>query len=305
MYTEMNWKIFAELVEFKAKAASVFPFVIGMAYAWFHYRHIELVNMFLFFVAMFLFNMAVDILDNYMDYHHATEVHDYREKTNIIGREGLSLRLIRNLIIGFIGIAAVLGLYLTIRTNGIVLILGIISFSVGIFYSSGPKPLSGLPVGELLSGVTMGFLIPLICVYVNVSHLVQFSFSFFGNIFLMSLPAVFAIANLMLANNTCDLEEDVLNKRFTLVYYIGKPAAIRLFQLLAILPFITTTFSVFLGVVPRLLLFLWVIVPIIWRNTKQYSQRQIKLETFPLAIKNLILTVSVFSVLFVLGLFIY
>ena len=29
--------------------------------------------------------MAVDILDNYNDYHHATAVHDYKEKTNIIG----------------------------------------------------------------------------------------------------------------------------------------------------------------------------------------------------------------------------
>lgn len=36
--------------------------------------------MVIYFVAMFIFNMAVDILDNYNDYRHAKEGHDYREK---------------------------------------------------------------------------------------------------------------------------------------------------------------------------------------------------------------------------------
>ena len=66
----MSWKVFAELVEMKAKTASVFPFVLGMAYSWYHYKQIYLGNMGFFFIAMLLFNMAVDILDNYMDYHN-------------------------------------------------------------------------------------------------------------------------------------------------------------------------------------------------------------------------------------------
>ncbi len=46
-----------------------------------------LVMFLIFHCDVYFFNMAVDILDNYNDYHHATEVHDYKEKTNIIGRE--------------------------------------------------------------------------------------------------------------------------------------------------------------------------------------------------------------------------
>ena len=44
--------------------------------------------------------MAVDILDNYNDYHHATEVHDYKEKNEYYRSRNLSLPLIRKMIFG-------------------------------------------------------------------------------------------------------------------------------------------------------------------------------------------------------------
>lgn len=95
----MNREIFFELVELKAKTASVLPFLLGICFSWYQYGRLH-VGYVLIFIAMFIFNMAVDILDNYNDYHHATEVHDYKEKTNIIGRENLSLPLIRKMIFG-------------------------------------------------------------------------------------------------------------------------------------------------------------------------------------------------------------
>lgn len=297
----MSWKVFAELVELKAKTASVFPFVLGMAYSWFHYQQVYVGNMLFFFVAMVLFNMAVDILDNYMDYHNATDVHEYKDETNIIGREKLSLPLVRNLMIAFIVVSAVMGIYLASQTSWVILWLGMISYSVGIFYSAGPKPLSSMPVGEVASGLAMGFVIPLICVYLNIYDLAPFTWQLMGQVLVMSLPAVFAIANLMLANNTCDLEEDILNNRHTLVFYIGKKAAIRLFWFLGLSPFIVVTVAVIIGLVPWSVLGMWLIFPVIFKNISAFSNRQIKLETFPLAIKNLALTVMLYAILFVVG----
>ena len=49
-------------------------------------------------------------------------------------------------------------------------------------------------------------------------------------IVLASLPLIFTIADIMLANNLRDLEADIENHRYTLVYYIGREAGIRLFQ---------------------------------------------------------------------------
>ncbi len=297
----MTFKIFAELVELKAKTASIFPFLMGFLYSWYHYNQIYWGNMLIFFISMVLFNMAVDIMDNYMDYHNATDVHDYKHETNIIGRENLSLSLVRNMMWAFIIISALMGIYLASQTSWVILWLGMFSYAMGIFYSAGPKPLSSLPVGEVTSGVTMGVIIPLICVYLNIYDIVPFGWHLIGSVTMMSLPAAFSIANLMLANNTCDVEEDILNNRHTLVSYIGKKRAVKLFQFLVIATFVAATVSVILKIVPLTLLLLWLIFPKIWQNTKAYSKEQIKLKTFPLAIKNLAMVVSVQVVLFFIG----
>ncbi|MEG0731630.1 MAG: prenyltransferase, partial [Vagococcus sp.] len=283
----MTFKIFAELVELKAKTASIFPFLMGFLYSWYHYNQIYWGNMLIFFISMVLFNMAVDIMDNYMDYHNATDVHDYKHETNIIGREQLSLTLIRNMMWGFIITSALMGVYLASQTSWIILWLGMFSYAMGIFYSAGPKPLSSLPVGEITSGVTMGIVIPLICVYLNIYDIVPFDLQLVSRVGLMSLPAAFSIANLMLANNTCDMEEDILNNRHTLVSYIGKKRAVSLFRFLVIATFVAATLGVIWKIVPLTVLLIWGIFPKIWKNTQLYSQKQIKTETFPLAIKNL------------------
>ncbi|MBO0444524.1 prenyltransferase [Vagococcus fluvialis] len=297
----MTLKIFAELVELKAKTASIFPFLMGFLYSWYHYNQIYWGNMLIFFISMVLFNMAVDIMDNYMDYHNATDVHDYKHETNIIGRENLSLSLVRNMMWGFIIVSALMGIYLASQTSWVILWLGMFSYAMGIFYSAGPKPLSSLPVGEVTSGLTMGVVIPLICVYLNIYDIVPFDWHLIGSVTMMSLPAAFSIANLMLANNTCDVEEDILNNRHTLVSYIGKKKAVTLFQLLVIATFVAATISVVFKIVPLTLLLLWAIFPKVWQNTKAYSKEQIKTKTFPLAIKNLAMVVAVQVVLFFIG----
>lgn len=297
----MTLKIFAELVELKAKTASIFPFLMGFLYSWYHYNQIYWGNMLIFFISMVLFNMAVDIMDNYMDYHNATDVHDYKHETNIIGRKNLSLSLVRNMMWGFIIVSALMGIYLASQTSWVILWLGMFSYAMGIFYSAGPKPLSSLPVGEVTSGLTMGVVIPLICVYLNIYDIVPFEWHLIGSVTMMSLPAAFSIANLMLANNTCDVEEDILNNRHTLVSYIGNKKAVTLFQILVIATFVAATISVIFKIVPLTLLLLWAIFPKVWQNTKAYSKEQIKTKTFPLAIKNLAMVVAVQVVLFFIG----
>ncbi|RGI32058.1 prenyltransferase [Melissococcus sp. OM08-11BH] len=300
----MNFKVFAELIELKAKAASIFPFIMGFLYSWYHYQQVKPMYMLLFFISMLLFNMAVDILDNYMDYHNATDVHDYKEETNIIGRENLSLTLVRNMMIGLIVSSAIIGVYLASQTSWVILWLGMFSYFIGITYSAGPKPLSSLPVGEVTSGVTMGIVIPLICVYLNVFDILPFDGQFIIQVAILSLPTALAISNLMLANNTCDVEEDVLNNRHTLVYYIGKKRAVLLFKLLVILSFVFATLGVVLNIVPITLLGIWLIFPKIWKNTMIYSKEQIKTKTFPLAIKNLGMIAITQVVLFFVGLWV-
>lgn len=283
----MNREVFFELVEVKAKTASVFPFFIGISFSWYHYRSLHLGFVLLFFVAMFVFNMAVDILDNYNDYLHAKEGHDYKEKTNIIGRENLSLPMLRRWIIWMVSLSALMGIGLSFIVGWPLLLMGIYCYSIGIFYSSGPKPLSSLPLGEVFSGFTMGFMIPLICIYINTYEIFQWSFVNVGSIFLVTLPNTCLIANLMLANNICDLEEDEKNHRFTLVHYLGKKVSILLFVGLIVIAFLSIFVAVWFQLTPVTMLLTLLVLPFIWKQTRLFLKKQVKTETFSCAIKIL------------------
>lgn len=283
----MNLTVFLELVEFKAKTASVLPFFIGICFSLYNFHKLHLGLVLLFFIAMFLFNMAVDILDNYNDYHHATEIHDYREKTNIIGRENLDLKVVFNLMVGMILLSAIIGVGLSVVVGWPFLLMGLFCYGVGIFYSSGPKPLSSLPLGEFFSGITMGFMITCLCVYLNTYEVLQWNFTTVGELFLISLPNTLWIANLMLANNICDLEEDEKNNRFTLVHYLGKQRALDLFVGLNIGAFLAILFSVMIGIAPWTMLGTFFVAPFIYQQVRLFLAKQVKRETFICAVRIL------------------
>lgn len=283
----MKLSVFLELVEFKAKTASVLPFLIGLLYSWYNYGTLHVGYVFVYFVAMFIFNMAVDILDNYNDYKHATKGHDYKEKTNIIGLENLSLRLVFWLMTSFIVISALMGIVLSYFVGWPLLVMGTFCYLVGIFYSSGPKPLSSMPVGEFFSGFTMGFMISLICVYLNTYEVFTFDFTSVAKVFLISLPNTLWIANLMLANNTCDLEEDEKNNRYTLVHYIGKKNAVSLFTLQNYVAFLAIILAVVIKIAPWTMLGTFFILPAVLKQVKLFQEKQIKKETFICAVKIL------------------
>ncbi len=239
----MNVSVFLELVEIKAKTASVLPFLIGLCFSVYQYGSIHPLLVALYFLAMFLFNMFVDVWDNYNDYRNAVDS-EYKRATNIIGQENLSLRQIEILLAVLMGTSSLIGLGLAWMVGWPLLLMVGFCYAVGIFYSSGPKPLSSLPLGEFFSGFTMGFMISLICVYLNTSQVFSWDARTLGQILLISLPNTLWIANLMLANNLCDKEDDEKNHRYTLVHYTGTKGGLLLFALANSLAVIAIVLSV-------------------------------------------------------------
>lgn len=283
----MSIKVFLELVEAKAKIASVWPFFMGLFFSYYVFGLVNWPLAITFFVAMLLFNMSVDAHDNYEDYKGATdEASEWKRKTNIIGVHHLSVKLIRNLIIVMAGSATILGILLVIETGWPLLMMGIFCFLVGYFYAAGPRPISSTPFGEAFSGLTMGFVITLISVYINTYPVQRLNWQLFGQVLLVSGIAVFAISNIMLANNLCDEEEDKTLNRRTIVYYFGKPAMLRVFVACVVAGYLCLIVSVAVGLLPGLSLLVLLSIPIIYRNTRAFLAKQVKKETFKFAVQN-------------------
>ena len=72
-----------------------------------------------------MFNCFVDIWDNYNDYHKAVDTDDYQKNTNIIGRENLSMGLIKSLLAFFFFGSLILGIIVALMTGWAVFWLGL------------------------------------------------------------------------------------------------------------------------------------------------------------------------------------
>lgn len=284
----MSLPVFLELVEIKAKTASILPFLIGACFSYYYYGKIEWLSLFFYFISMVLFNMFVDIWDNYNDYRHAKD-QDYKDKTNIIGRENLSIRQVEWLMILFLTTSASIGFILSWFLGWPLMLLGGFCYAVGIFYSAGPRPLSSLPLGEVFSGFTMGFIISLICVYINTSQSFLWNTQTLTGIFFISLPNTLWIANLMLANNLCDKEEDEKNQRYTLIHYIGIKKGLWLFAIANSLAFLAILYEFLLGFAPSSVLLTLFLIPFVYQQTRLLWRKQEKTETFVCAIRILAL----------------
>jgi 1,4-dihydroxy-2-naphthoate octaprenyltransferase len=284
---------FVRFVEIQTKIASVLPFFTGVFYAL--YTNGEIVKKIdgkstaIFFVAMLLFDMAVTAINNYIDTRAA--------KSRVHFSDAVSLAII----VLFVSGSAALGLYLVLLHGLVVLLAGVACFSVGIFYTFGPAPISRTPYGEIFSGGVMGFLITFIAFFINVP---QNTFIEIRSLFpvlsvavdvmtavkllFVSLPLACGIANIMLANNICDVERDVKISRFTLPYYIGVEKALRLFAILYYIAYASILVASVLRVIPVFCLIgLLSFIPV-RKNINLFKAKQIKSETFPLSALNLL-----------------
>ena len=300
----MSLPIFLELVEIRTKLASLLPFIIGLLFVIYHFGEFNPLNTTVFFVCMIIFDMTTTAINNYMDWKKAVDdpKFDYKNTRNVIGVQHLDEKRVVTTILTMFFVAAALGVWLVYLTTFLVLVIGILCFTIGIFYTFGPIPLSRLPLGEVFSGITMGFGIRFLIIYVNAYHvglldlmynegqlLIYLDIFELLTILLISLPGVFTIANVMLANNICDLEEDRSNNRYTLVHYIGRESALKLFSMLYVLSFLALIFALAIGVFPLPVgIVIFTLVPVL-KNIKTFRETQIKSQTFILSLKNLLL----------------
>lgn len=295
----MSIKVFFELVEIKTKLASLLPFVFAVLFTLYSFGEINGKNTFFMFVSLLFFDMTTTTINNYMDYVKASD-DDYKKQTNVIGRENISVGAVRVLIFVMLFIAIGFGLMLVKNSSVVVLFLGVASFFVGVFYTYGPIPISRMPLGELFSGFFMGFVIIFITVYisnpniiglliVNTELVVRFDIIEIIKIGIVSIPFVFAISNLMLANNICDLEQDKKNNRFLLPYYIGVDNSLMLYKCSYYVGYIAIIFAVILSIFPTISLIGVLSFIVVNKNIKVFLQEQIKSKTFVLAVKNLMI----------------
>ncbi len=280
---------FLEFVEIKTKITSTLTFLFSIAFVLYQNHEIQWDKTILFFMSMLFFDLTTTAINNYIDTLDNGQILAFGRKEA------------RNIIYILFIISTVLGLTLAFATDLIVLLLGMLCFLAGVLYTYGPIPISRMPLGEMASGFFYGFMIPFLVLYINaplgtyISYSIQMqtlnlSFQMIPILVLILFSVTpFAVtANIMLANNICDLQKDIAVKRFTLPYYIGK-MALPLFSGLYYSTYVSMIGMVILHVLsPVTLISLITIIPV-QKNINMFRKKQDKESTFNLSILNFII----------------
>lgn len=290
-------------VEIKTKITSIFPFLMGLAYLHSSGYGIDRLKTGVFFLGMFFFDLTATTINNYYDSKKNHQALPFARRTAMV------------IMLILLAVSVIIGLFLVYLSNPVVLLLGGLCFFFGIIYSYGPVPISHGPYGEIVSGFFYGLLIPAILMVINISEGGLFSYSLgsgklsmvldiqsAAGILLLSVVPFCLTANIMLANNICDVKNDVAVNRYTLAYYLGGKA-LWLFAVLYYTAYLSVVAMVAAGFLSPLSLILLISLIPVQKNINLFFQKQIKEETFILSIKNFLIVIIWHILLIFLGSF--
>lgn len=169
--------------------------------------------------------------------------------------------------------AFILGVYVIYHAGLIPLAIGAIGAVFVVLYSAGKTPISYLPLGEAVSGIVMGGLIPLACYQVLTGFLTPLAV-------LWAVPEILGIGLIMFTNNTCDIEKDAAAHRRTLSVLLNREKARRLYHaitwlwLIAIILIVGIFFTRGLIMLPFLLLSTYPLLKALRNNPLAPQSRQ-------------------------------
>jgi 1,4-dihydroxy-2-naphthoate octaprenyltransferase len=210
--------------------AAIGPALLGILLALdFTGRFSPLLSLVLLLIVI-LMQSAANTLNDYYDFMKGL---DTRENSGdpedaVLVYNRINPKTVQGLALGFLAAAGLLGVYVTAASGPAPLLAGLTGAAAVVLYSASPLPISFLPLGELVSGLVMGGLIPF-GVYTALTGRLDFL------ILPLSLPCVIGVGLVMMTNNLCDIERDALAGRKTLPLLLGREKARKLYLLLFIL----------------------------------------------------------------------
>ena len=279
---------FNALVQIQTIIISALPYIIGSVMASYYYHNFNLVYSLWLFLAVICFHLAVNGHNQYTDYARYKQNH-ITSYNNILEKFNITKSWARKIIIILTLISAIIGTILSIKVGWIILLIGILSYLIGYCYSGGPYPILKTPFGEPASGITMGYNITFLGLYINMYNVHPFDNFFWAKAIIVAGPAIFVIANVMLANNICDVAEDVKIGRKTLPYYTGRKTALTILCCYYVLAYIFLILVIVLKYLPVITLGSLLTIPLVYHTTKTFVKNPHKESTFTGILVNVLL----------------
>lgn len=247
--------------------AAIMPVLVAAACALTNTGSLDVGMAWLLLLICILMQASVNTFNDYFDFIKGTDTAEdnVEASDSVLVYNDVNPRSALGLAIGFLVVAFLLGLYVVWKTGPVPLVIALIGAVIVVMYSGGKTPLSYLPVGEAVSGIVMGGLIPLACYQV-----LSGTFTFMA--LLWATPTIIGVGLIMMTNNACDIEKDIEASRRTLPVLLGREKARTLYHalmvvwILAILAIVGIWFPRGIVVLPFLALGCYPLMMGLWKN---------------------------------------
>ena len=203
-YHRLTPKLALQLAAPHTWAASVCPSVFAVLYCAAAGLHLNPVQIVCLPAACVLLQSAVNTLNDYADYRKGTDSEEDNVEVSdaVLVYSGIDPKHALFLGIGYLLAGVILGILASVYAGFTPILIGVVGALTVLLYSGGPMPVSYLPVGEIVSGLVMGGLIPLGTAACADNRL-------HPEILLWALPFIIGIGLIMMSNNGCDIEKDI------------------------------------------------------------------------------------------------
>lgn len=247
-------------------------------------------------IASLLIQSATNMFNEYYDFKRGLDNEESVGIGGTIVRNGISPRTVLTIAFVFYGISILIGVYIVLQTSWWLAIIGLVSMSIGYFYTGGPYPIAYTPFGELVSGFVMGMLLVLIAYYIQTGTITT-------DAILLAVPSMFLVANIMLSNNIRDIVQDTKGGRKTMAILIGRKKAVNVMASLFVLAYVwIIALVLFYSLTPWALIIL-LTIPKPYQAVQTFKKFEQPLEVMP-AMKATGITNTIFTITLGLGLLI-
>lgn len=225
LYSSMTPKMMVQLAAPHTWPAAIIPVLFSVAYAVSLKGSISVILSIALLAICILMQAAVNTVNDYYDFVKGADSEENQDDPTdaVLVYNNINPRSAFILALSFLGVGALIGIYVIVCSGWIPLLIGIIGAVIIMLYSAGKSPISYLPLGEYVSAITMGGLIPLACCYVLTGD-------FNWWVLLLSFPVMCGIGLIMFTNNTCDIDKDIDAGRKTQSVLLGHERALKAYH---------------------------------------------------------------------------
>ncbi len=219
----------------KTLSISVTPVILGSALSWQAENLFSSLTFMVILLSALCIQIGTNLFNDAADFEKGADTEERLGPRRAAQQGWLNAHQIKlGAFIAF-SIAFISGIYLAWLGGPVIIILGLLSIICGYAYTAGPKPIAYSPFGELFVMLFFGF------AAVGGTYFLQTQSIQLSILIIASTIGSMAAA-ILLVNNYRDLDGDQKVNKLTLVYYIGRPVARKVYVAMIAYPYLLLLF---------------------------------------------------------------